>query len=132
MRICEVAGTTRRDRRRMESASADLTAHAAKVTPPTLAEVPSNSHATPLPKTGGMATYAELRKPIRPSDAEIIAAIAERFVVSKGIALGWLRTMNLTEARGGLMQWQRASTKIILVGNLGKILRPATCQAAAQ
>lgn len=50
-----------------------------------------------LAKTGGMATYAELRKPIRPSDEEIISLVAVHFGVSRAVAVGWLRTMNLAD-----------------------------------
>ena len=46
---------------------------------------------------GGMATYAELRKPIRPSDEEIISLVAVHFGVSRAVAVGWLRTMNLAD-----------------------------------
>lgn len=51
------------------------------------------------PKTGGMAAYADLRKPIRPSDEEIISLVAVHFGVSRTVAVGWLRTMNLTDAQ---------------------------------
>ena len=82
----------------MEAASADMTARGAKATPPTTAEVPPQAPpAAPLSKTGGMTTYAELRKPIRPSDEEIISLVAVHFGVSRAVAVGWLRTMNLAD-----------------------------------
>lgn len=82
----------------MEAASADMTAREAKATPPTTAEVPPQAPpAAPLSKTGGMAPYAELRKPIRPGDEEIISLVAVHFGVSRAVAVGWLRTMNLAD-----------------------------------
>ena len=70
-------------------------------------DVPETDDSRPAPavvapvavaqKTGGMDTYAELRKPIRPSDEEIISLVEVHFGVSRAVAVGWLRTMNLAD-----------------------------------
>ena len=87
-----------RARREEEQRNAQQQAPAAPATPPAAAEVPPQAPpVTQLPKTGGMATYAELRKPIRPGDEEIISLVAVHFGVSRDVAVGWLRTMNLAD-----------------------------------
>lgn len=75
---------------------------AREATPPATPEVPPQAPpaARKIPDSQpAMKAYAELRRPARPTDAEIINLIATTYQVSAAQALEWISQINTTEAK---------------------------------